>query len=1025
MEQKKFKFINRIFSVMVLLTAAVTYLLTIEPTVSFWDCGEFIASSYKLEVGHAPGNPVFQLIARVFTMFASPEHAAMAVNVMSALCSAFTIFFLYLTIVHLGRRIIEKNGRAGELSMGEALSLIGAGIVGSLAYCWSDTFWFSAVEAEVYAMSSLFTAAVFWMILKWEEQADTEYADRWIVAIAFLMGLSIGVHLLNLLVIPAIAFVYYYKKASKVTTWGCVGVLALSAVILAVVLWGIIPYLPKIAAVFDLLFVNVFHLPFNSGAAFFLIVLLVLCFLAVYLTYRKGSLVWNIISLCFTMIVIGYSAFAMVVIRSANNTPTNEGQPDNPFALVKYLGREQYGSAPLVYGQTFASVYDDFKIKDYYTKMDSVYYKAPGPAEVSYPAESKMFFPRMHSKDPSHVRFYESYTQGRGKVIPGTDRRMPTFADNMRFFFDYQLNYMYMRYFLWNFAGRQNDLHGQVPGDPVKGNWECGIGFIDRARLGDQSEGPDYIVNNKGKNHYYMLPLLLGIIGLLYQLGKDKRNWWITFLLFFLTGIAIILYLNQTPYQVRERDYAYAGSFYMFSIWIGLAVLAVYDWLRKPAAKVHIPEKVTAVVVSVLLLGVPVLMAFENWDDHDRSNRYTARDMAYNYFMSTDPQAILITHGDNDTFPLWYIQEVEGTRLDARVMNTSLLGIDWYIDQMQWKQYDAEPIRFTTPRINYLYGTNDYVQVIDRFNRPILLRDAIQLFNDPRVKVNYYGREESYVPASRLLIPVNKENVIKNRIVPEEDYDKILDTLCLEIPLDRDNLLEKPELMILDMLANYDWERPVYFMTQGGSLDIGIEDYLQFDGFTYKFVPIKSRTTLTSVEQVDTDAMYDRIMNVYRLDSFSKDFFVDYQNLSTFNGVASMRFMFVQTAIALYDKGETDRVIQVLDRMQETYPDRNFPLNSSAAVMYVNEQMVLYAIDLYIKCGEKEKGLAMAGRFMEETMQAIRFFAQPYRGSVLSQTDLQHNFQLYQYGIEVVHSADAEKAQEYSKALEDFLNGAV
>ena len=566
MEQKKFKFINRIFSVMVLLTAAVTYLLTIEPTVSFWDCGEFIASSYKLEVGHAPGNPVFQLIARVFTMFASPEHAAMAVNVMSALCSAFTIFFLYLTIVHLGRRIIEKNGRAGELSMGEALSLIGAGIVGSLAYCWSDTFWFSAVEAEVYAMSSLFTAAVFWMILKWEEQADTEYADRWIVAIAFLMGLSIGVHLMNLLVIPAIAFVYYYKKASKVTTWGCVGVLALSAVILAVVLWGIIPYLPKIAAVFDLLFVNVFHLPFNSGAAFFLIVLLVLCFLAVYLTYRKGSHVWNIISLCFTMIVIGYSAFAMVVIRSANNTPTNEGQPDNPFALVKYLGREQYGSAPLVYGQTFASVYDDYKVKDYYTKMDSVYYKAPGPAEVSYPAESKMFFPRMHSKDPSHIRFYESYTQGRGKVIPGTDRRMPTFADNMRFFFDYQLNYMYMRYFMWNFAGRQNDLHGQVPGDPVKGNWECGIGFIDRARLGDQSEGPDYIVNNKGKNHYYMLPL---------QLAKDKRNWWITFLLFFLTGIAIILYLNQPPYQVRERDYAYAGSFYMFSIWIGLAVLAV------------------------------------------------------------------------------------------------------------------------------------------------------------------------------------------------------------------------------------------------------------------------------------------------------------------------------------------------------------------------------------------------------------------------------------------------------------------
>ena len=453
--------------------------------------------------------------------------------------------------------------------------------------------------------------------------------------------------------------------------------------------------------------------------------------------------------------------------------------------------------------------------------------------------------------------------------------------------------------------------------------------------------------------------------------------------------------------------------------------MAVYSWLRKPAAKAHVPEKVTAAVVSVLLLGVPVLMAAENWDDHNRSNRYTARDMAYNYFASTDPQAILVTHGDNDTFPLWYIQEVEGVRLDARVMNTSLLGIDWYIDQMQWKQYDAEPIRFTTKRINYLYGTNDYVYIFDRFNRPILLKDAIALFNDPRVKVNLYGREESYLPASRLLIPVNKENVIKNHIVPEEDYDNILDTVCLEIPLDRDNLLEKPELMILDMLANYDWERPIYFMTQGGSLDIGIQDYLQFDGFTYKFVPIKSRTSFTSVEQVDTDAMYDRIMNGYRLDSFSKDFFVDYQNLSTFNGVAAMRFMFVQTAIALYDKGETDKALQVLDRMQEVYPDRNFPLNTSAATMYNNEQMVLQAIDLYFKCGEKDKGLAMADRFMEETMQAIRLFAQPYRGSVLSQIDLQNNFQLYQYGIDIVRQEDPDKAQEYSKTLEDFLNSAV
>ncbi len=1021
MEQKKFKFLNRIFSVIVLLTASVTYLMTIEPTASFWDCGEFIASSYKLEVGHAPGNPVFQMIARFFTMFASPENAAMAVNIMSALCSALTIFFLYLTIVHLGRRIIEKNGGNGTLSMGEGISLIGAGVVGALAYCWSDTFWFSAVEAEVYAMSSLFTAVVFWMILKWEEQADTEYADRWIVAIAFLMGLSIGVHLLNLLTIPAIAFVYYYKKASKVTTWGCIGVFFISAVILAVVLWGIIPYLPKIAALFDLLFVNVFHLPFNTGAAVFVLALLALSFWAIYYTRRKELHVWNTVMLCFTMIVIGYSAFAMVVIRSANNTPTNEGQPDNPFALVKYLGREQYGKNPLVYGHTFASVPVDYKESSYYTKLDGKYVKTPNPIDYVFASDSKMLFPRMYSKDPAHVNFYKSYTQGRGRSIPGTEEKMPTFGDNLKFFFDYQFNWMYMRYFLWNFAGRQNDLHGQVPGDPICGNWECGIGFIDKARLGDQSEGPDYIVNNKAKNHYYMLPLLLGIIGLLYQLGKDKRNWWITFLLFFLTGIAIILYLNQTPYQVRERDYAYAGSFYVFAIWIGLAVMAVYDWLRKPLSKMHVPEKVTAAAVSAVLLGVPVLMAAENWDDHDRSGRYTARDMAYNYFMSTDDQAILVTHGDNDTFPLWYIQEVEGVRLDARVMNTSLLGIDWYIDQMQWKQYDAEPIKFTTKRANYLYGTNDYVYIFDRFNRPILLKDAINLFNDPRVKANVYGREESFIASRKLMIPVNKENVIKYGIVPEEDYDKILDTVCLEIPSGK-NLMEKAELMILDMLANYEWDRPIYFMTQGGALEIGIRDYLQLDGFIYKFVPIKSSTSFTSVSQVDTEALYDRLMNVFKFDRFDGDYFVDYQNLSTFNGAASPRFVFVQTAAALYSKGDTARAVQLLDRMQEIFPDTKYPLNSSAAVHYVNENMVLYAIDLYTKCGEKEKALDLAGRFIDETMDALKLFSKPYHGSVLSRTDLETNFLLYQYAVEGVRTADTDKAQEYSQALDDFLH---
>ncbi len=452
--------------------------------------------------------------------------------------------------------------------------------------------------------------------------------------------------------------------------------------------------------------------------------------------------------------------------------------------------------------------------------------------------------------------------------------------------------------------------------------------------------------------------------------------------------------------------------------------MAVYDWLHKSFSKIHVPEKVTAVAVSVVLLGVPVLMAAENWDDHDRSGRYTARDMAYNYFMSTDDQAILVTHGDNDTFPLWYIQEVEGVRLDARVMNTSLLGIDWYIDQMQWKQYDAEPIKFTTKRINYLYGTNDYAYILERFNRPIMLKDAIALFNDPRVKANVYGDQVSYLASRKLMIPVNKDNVMKYGIVPEEDYDKILDTVCLEIPSGK-NMLEKSELMILDMLANYDWDRPIYFMTQGGALDIGIRDYLQLDGFIYKFVPIKSSTSFYEVSQVDTDALYDRLMNVFRMDSFTGDFFVDYQNLSTFNGVASPRFVFVQTANALYKKGETDKAVQLLDRMQETFPDRNFPLNTSAAVRYVNENMVINAIELYIKCGQNDKALDLADRFLTETMKAIKLFSQPYHGNVLSRSDLENNFLLYQYAVETVNLVDTEKAREYSQALEDFFNSAV
>ena len=580
MDNRKFNLWSRISAAFVLAVSAVTYLMTMEPTASFWDCGEFIASSYKLEVGHPPGNPVFQLIARFFTMFTDNMHAAVAVNAMSALCSALTIMFLYLTIVFLVKRAVRPD-EDGTWPVSRAVAIYGSGIVGALAYCFSDTFWFSAVEGEVYAMSSLFTAMVFWAMTKWYEQADTPYANRWIVLIAFLIGLSIGVHLLNLLTIPALVFLFYYRKREDghYSFKEYVKIFLISCVILAVILFGIIPYLPKTAAYFDLFFVNRLGLPFNSGAVFFMVLLFALCFWGLFVTLRKKKVFWNTVLLCFTAIVVGFSIFSIVVIRSAAKTPTNEYQPDNPFTLVRYLAREQYGSTPLLYGQYFDAPYD-WKEGKYWAPLDGKYVHAASPGEPLYHSEGKMLFPRMwNGTDERYVDFYESYIR-KGRPVAGAEHNKPTFRDNMRFFFDYQMNWMYWRYFMWNFAGRQNEIHSPTPGDIFIGNWESGIGFIDKARLGDQSDAPAYLKENKGKNHYYMLPLLLGIIGIFFQFARDKRGSWVTFLLFFMTGIAIVIYLNQPPFQVRERDYAYAGSFYAFSIWIGMAVMAIYTWIE-------------------------------------------------------------------------------------------------------------------------------------------------------------------------------------------------------------------------------------------------------------------------------------------------------------------------------------------------------------------------------------------------------------------------------------------------------------
>ncbi len=991
MDKRKFNLYNRLAAFAVLAVASVTYLMTIEPTASFWDCGEFIASSYKLEVGHPPGNPVFQLFARFFTIFSDGAHAAVAVNAMSAMCSAFTIFFLYLTIVFFAKRLVKPSGD-GTYSAAQAIAVFGSGAVGALAYCFSDTFWFSAVEGEVYAMSSLFTAMVFWAMTKWYEQADTPYANRWIVLISFLMGLSIGVHLLNLLTIPALVFMFYYRKKENghYSFAEYLKILALSCVILAVILFGIIPYLPKIAAYFDLFFVNVLCLPFNSGAIFFMAALLAACFFGLFRTIEKQQVLANTVLLCFTVIVIGFSIFSIVVIRSCAKTPTNEYQPDNPFTLVRYLAREQYGSSPLVYGQYFGAPYD-FDQSTYWApmpekaaggKVKAKYIKADGPGKVKYSASGKMLFPRMWSSDKSHIEFYKSYMGSGGRTVAGAEQKKPTFFQNLMFFFDYQMNWMYWRYFMWNFAGRQNDIHSPSPGDIFAGNWECGIPAIDNIRLGDQSEAPDYLKNSKGKNHYYMLPLLLGIIGLFFQFARDKRGCWLTFLLFFMTGIAVVLYLNQPPYQVRERDYAYAGSFYAFSIWIGLAVAAFFVYIAGLREKRGAADAsgdrisiVSAAAVSVLLLGVPALMGAENWDDHDRSNRYTSVEMAANYLNSVGKNGILVTHGDNDTFPLWYAQEVENIRPDVRIVNTSLLGTDWHIDQMKYAVNESAPLDLTVGPLQYLYGTNEFVYIYDKRDTAFLLSDVMRVFRHPDAKLELAsGRKVDYIMSRKFIVPVDRENVIKYGILDKKYEDMIPDRIVMTIPKGKD-YLTKPELFMLDLLSNYKWDRPLNLLSMGGDINIGIKEYLMYEGFSYKFVPVKNRMKSTDIGFADPDDLYYKMKNVFKWDALKRtDYFVDYQNFYTFCGVLSQRQIFVNVAKEMLKAGDKGKAVEILDMCQEYVPEENYPLDITY-LGFSNEYMVVDMVETYYKAGAKDKAIELAGRFADDIFVSAAFFS--------------------------------------------------
>ena len=1019
MTDKNYRLWKTVTGIVVTLIAGFTYLSTIEPSASFWDCGEFIASSYKLEVGHPPGNPVFQLIARFFTMFTDGSHAAIAVNVMSALCSALTILLLYLTIIFFAKRMAGRQEN-GEYSAGQTIAILGSAAVGALAYCFSDTFWFSAVEGEVYAMSSLFTALVVWAMTKWYEQADEPYANRWIILISFLMGLSIGVHLLNLLAIPVLVFLFYYRKREDghYTFTEYLKIMLIAVAILGALVFVIIPYLPKVAAYVDLFFVNSLGLPYNSGAAFFMLALIGILFYGAFWTLKKGKVVLNAIILSLTTIVIGFSVFAVVIIRSNVMPPTNEYQPDNAFTLVRYLSREQYGTVPLLYGQYFGSPYE-LEPSHYWAPVDGKYKKVEGPVDVKFDAAGKMLFPRMHSTDEKHVKFYQYYMDGKGIPVAGTDEAKPTFGANLRFFFDFQLGWMYWRYFMWNFAGRQNDIHAPSQ-DPFVGNWECGIRPLDELRLGNQDNAPDWLKHNKGKNHYFLLPLLLGLLGLIFQLDKDNRGCWLTFLLFFMTGIAIVIYLNQPPFQVRERDYAYAGSFYAFCIWIGLGVMALYSWIAK-AVKSEKAAVATASAVLLSCLAVPALMAAENWDDHDRSNRYTSVEIARNYLNSVGKNGLLVTHGDNDTFPLWYVQEVEGFRNDVRVCNTSLLGTDWYIDQMKYACNNSPALKLSIGQDQYLYGINDWIPISDSRNQPILLSDCITVFKHPDAKLVYKdGRKMDYWVSRKMIIPVNKENCLKYGIVSEKFAEEIPDSIVIEIPKSK-NYLSKPELFLLDFLSTYQWDRPLNLLNQGGDLNIGIRDYLMYDGFSCRFTPIRNKVQALDIGKVDTDVLYDKLMLQSSYDALArKDYYVDYQNLYTFLGVMSIRNLFVSSADAFLKAGEYDRVEAVLDKCQEVMDPELYPYENSIYGWSSNALFPIEMIKDYYAIDRKEKAHHLAEVLYGQIEQVVLFYLDFYP-TMKDEFEYACNL-VYFMTNEISKAGDESFAVELSKKFSSFLN---
>lgn len=1068
----------------IFLIASIVYLLTIEPTTSFWDCGEFIASAYKLEIGHPPGAPLFMLLGRLFSAFVPVSVVPVTINVLSALSSAFTILFLFWTITHFGAKMAMKDGE--ETNTGKLIAIMASGAVGALAYTFSDSFWFSAVEGEVYALSSLFTAAVFWAILRWESLSNGKNEMRWIILIAYLMGLSIGVHLLNLLAIPAICFVIYFKR-NKPSTKGIIYTVLISLAILGFIQGGIIPGVVSLAGNFELLFVNDFGLPFNTGTIIYALLVIGLIVYGLYYTHKKGKVILNTAILAVTVILMGYSTFAVIVIRSSANPPLDENNPENVFTLLSYLNREQYGDRPLLFGQYWNAPSDAENPRldgdPVYTKayviktptgrtvqwfsnkfdaneflenqnnpdyeLDSEYVVSDDRknAIVNYDPKFETVFPRMYSQQPRHIRAYESWSEHTGTPVRtrGSDGKptiinKPTFGENLKFFFRYQVNYMYWRYFMWNFAGRQNDVQGH--GGLLDGNWLSGLDFVDNERLAPQDNLPSSMTNNFAYNRFYLLPLLLGILGMLYQLYRRPDDWFVTMLLFLLTGLAIVIYLNQTPYQPRERDYAYAGSFYAFAIWIGLGVYALFDVAfnlsKKELVKtagftlgagvvIYLMETmqsgshyfsysvlymgviavgllaffyflgkssrnrtIVGLLAALVTLPVPIVMAAQGWNDHDRSGRYTARDFANNYLESCAPNSIIFTNGDNDTFPLWYAQEVEGIRTDVRVVNLSLLNTDWYINQMKRKTYESEPVPFSLGETKYRQGTRDVVFLDDSRNQGKVYVNVDQaidyIANDNNLRTVGDGDKVSVMPSKTFAVSVNKEKVISNGTVPLADTANVVDELRWKID---ERYLLKKSLMQLDLLATNDWNRQIYFaVTTGPDSYLGLEDYFQLTGLAYHLTPVKAPADKNpnSYGTVDTEAMYDNVMNKFKWGGMPADeqIYMDENNLRMTNNI---RLQFANLAEELINEEKIDKARTILNECLRVMPDHNVPY----------DRLMLPIVESLYKIGEDEKANAITEIVFDRYAEDFEYYlATRPEDAITMRQEIQMSFSVLQ-----------------------------